>query len=37
MKILFLILALSLTLLKAEEGIDVSVWQGSINWNSVKS
>ena len=37
MKILLLILALSLTSLKASEGIDVSVWQGSIDWNSVSS
>ena len=36
MKILFFIL-LSIALLQAEYGIDVSVWQGSIDWNAVKN
>ena len=36
MKILLLTILLNLALLRAEYGIDVSVWQGSINWNDVK-
>ena len=36
MKILFLLFLLNVALLGAEYGIDVSVWQGSINWNDVK-
>ena len=36
MKILFLLFVFNIALLKAEYGIDVSVWQGYINWSDVK-